>query len=378
MFSLIQLLGIEFSQRHNRLYDINSFLLILFQMIDDTGTANTAATRLAMRYRGIGIRIPSSRWFRNKATSLEFDVMESRCRMMMDDVLKWAKKRRVLKNRYQTLIMDLHLRPRYDKELIEGMVKSKGTKGTTKYEGCATAQLVGPPNLHVGCHPLSKGFKIIDSVRKLLADASRNGIKVGLLLVDRGFFSVEVITELQMLKIRFLMPAVKTPGIKRAIEEFIGKKRKAVSKYTMTSRDGKKVTFTLVIVRKKDGEDGTDSEDKTMHYMVFAISGEKRVRMAIESIPEEYRQRWVIETGYRVVEGASGRTTSTKPSYRFFLFCMGLVNANLWIIARFIYGKNTDSDDEITMSIFLLVACRVIFSSLCEHDQVYTGPGPPT
>ena len=346
-------------------------------MIEDTSTANTAATKPAMQYFGMDIQIPSSKWFRNKATSQESDVMESRCSMMMDDVLKWAKKRRVLKNRYQTLIMDLHLRPRYDKELTEGMVKSKGTKGTTKYEGYATAQLVGPPNLHVGCHPLSKGFKIIDSVRKLLADASRNGIKVGLLLVDRGFFSVEVITELQMLKIRFLMPAVKTPGIKRAIEEFIDKKRKAVSKYTMTSRDGKKVTFTLVIVRKNEGEDGTDSKDLTMHYMVFAISGEKRIRMAIESIPEEYRQRWVIETGYRVIEESSGRTTSTKPSYRLFLFFIGLVNANLWIIARFIYGKNTDSDDEITMSIFLLVACRVIFSSLCEHDQIYTGPGPP-
>ena len=58
-----------------------------------------------------------------------------------------------------------------------------------------------------------------------------------------------------MRKIRFLMPAVKTPRIKRAIEEFIQKRRKAVSKYTMMSSDGRTVTFTLVIIKKRRGQE---------------------------------------------------------------------------------------------------------------------------
>ena len=53
-----------------------------------------------------------------------------------------------------------------------------------------------------------------------------------------------------MRKIKFLMP-VKTHGIKRAIEEFIQKRRKEVSKHTMTSSDGKTVILTLVIIKKK-------------------------------------------------------------------------------------------------------------------------------
>ena len=50
-------------------------------------------------------------------------------------------------------------------------------------------------------------------------------------------------------------------------------------------------------------------------------------------------KRWVMDAGYMVVEDASGRTAGTKPSFRFPLFYTGLVNANLWIIARFIHGK---------------------------------------
>ena len=198
----------------------------------------------------------------------------------------------------------------------------------------------------------------------ILKGAERNGIRVSLLPVDRGF-SVEVITELQMRKIRFRMPAVKTPGIKRAIEEIIKKKRKAVSKYAMTSSDGKTGIFTLVTIKKKKDEDrkSLKSSDKTKRYMVFAASGKKGIRTSIDATPEAYRERWAIETRYRVAKKASGRTASLNPSARLLLSCMALLNADLRIIVRSVYAKCTGlSHDNITMGNFLGMVVQMIFS----------------
>ena len=49
-------------------------------------------------------------------------------------------------------------------------------------------------------------------------------------------FSVDVIQTLNLYGKAFIMPAIKGPGIKKAIMEHVEEKRPAVSKYTMTSR----------------------------------------------------------------------------------------------------------------------------------------------
>ena len=41
--------------------------------------------------------------------------MGSKCRIMLDDVVGWAKSTGMLKNIRRTLIMDLHFIARYDK-----------------------------------------------------------------------------------------------------------------------------------------------------------------------------------------------------------------------------------------------------------------------
>ena len=47
-----------------------------------------------------------------------------------------------------------------------------------------------------------------------------------------------------------IMPAIKGPGIKKAIMEHANKKRPAVSEYTMTSGEGYTATFALAILEK--------------------------------------------------------------------------------------------------------------------------------
>ncbi len=51
-----------------------------------------------------------------------------------------------------------------------------------------------------------------------------------------------------------------------------------------------------------------------------------------EGIPEEYKKRWGIETGYRDAERSRPKTTGQNAVIRIFLFFMALVMYNLWVI----------------------------------------------
>ena len=64
----------------------------------------------------------------------------------------------------------------------------------------------------------------------ILDQLERAGIKVRLLLLDREFFSVEVIAMLQERNVKFLMPCRNTGNVVAALNEFAHKDRPAVSK----------------------------------------------------------------------------------------------------------------------------------------------------
>ena len=98
------------------------------------------------------------------------------------------------------------------------------------------------------------------------------------------------------------MPAIKEPGIRKAIMEHVGEKRPAVSKYTMTSREGYTATFTLVVLEKTPEP---DEVKKTDRYIVFATNVRARGKQdPISKTPDEYKKRWGIETGYACMERA--------------------------------------------------------------------------
>ena len=68
-----------------------------------------------------------------------------------------------------------------------------------------------------------------DTVSKLIDGCAEKGIRIGVLTVDREFFSAGVIDVLKSKNIQFLMPATQTKGVKKAIDEFKAGKRDAVS-----------------------------------------------------------------------------------------------------------------------------------------------------
>ena len=88
--------------------------------------------------------------------------------------------------------------------------------------------------------------------------------------MDREFYSTEIIRLVSEQRRKFLMPAVKNTGMKRAIREHHDKSRKAVSKYTLKNAACQSVTFTLIITPSKKIDD--PDVDATERYHVFATN----------------------------------------------------------------------------------------------------------
>ena len=68
-------------------------------------------------------------------------------------------------------------------------------------------------------------------------------------------------------------------------------------------------------------------------YHVFATSMIScKALKEIDHLPDEYRKRWGIETGYRQVNEIRPRTTSRDATFRMILFYTALLMYNMWAV----------------------------------------------
>ena len=150
-------------------------------------------------------------------------------------------------------------------------------------------------------------------------------------------------------KITFIIPAKKTPGIKKAIISHVDGNRESISEYTIHGSSGHVESFTLVIISKPN----VTKSNLTDQYIVFATNvTTNKIFWNIHCITEEYRKRWGIETGYACVGKFRPRTTSKSHSMRFMYFFYPLILFNVWIIVnRILAGNNSCCKPIVTISL---------------------------
>jgi len=169
-------------------------------------------------------------------------------------------------------------------------------------------------------------------IETLVRAARARGIRIHTLLVDRGFYSVEVINKLKELRQRFLMPAVKHKGVKHVIEDYAKKRTAAVVDYTMRNAEKEQARFRLFIHEKKGAE---PADSVVNRYFAFATNMSiERVILAYNQLPEEYRKRWGIETGFRVQDNVQAKTTSKNYTVRIVYIMLSTFLYNIWVLAN--------------------------------------------
>ena len=126
-------------------------------------------------------------------------------RALVGDVPKPLRKRK------HPFAIDLHLVPYYGKPLQDPkeIYRSQAKAGTHNFHAYASAYVVfHGQRFTVALTPVEYGENMKEIVQRLLTLARKTCIRPGLLLLDRGFYSIEVIRYLQRARVPFLMPAV--------------------------------------------------------------------------------------------------------------------------------------------------------------------------
>ena len=254
-----------------------------------------------------------------------------------------------------TIALDATNIPYYGKYFKDKTIKTKPKSGTARFFSYMVAHTTDQKgNMPIGCMRITKDDNMTSITHKMLKKMDRVGARPGLVLADRGFYSVDWINFMKRDGRKFVMPAVKNPRIKKAILEHHEGKRDAASTFTMSNKDGEQARFNLLIVEK----DGDKKPDKiTDRYVVFATNLPCRTREElIEELPETYRNRWIVETGFRMIKDALGKTCSRTYHVRLFLFHVALMLYGLWRVVKFTditFNHEQAGGDDYTMDTFV-------------------------
>jgi len=174
---------------------------------------------------------------------------------------------------------------------------------------------------------LSEKAKIVE---ELVTEAKRQGVHILLLLLDKGFYSQEVIKTLKALGVKFLIAVPKNRRVKEAILNYYRTGKGRVRRFSL-KKDGDVVDFNLTIHRLRRTKKRLRNILEL--YGAFATNlGPKKALRAWHRLPEDYRRRWGIETGFRVGKGFRAKTTSTHETVREIYHQYAIVLENLWTL----------------------------------------------
>lgn len=318
------------------------------------------------------VSIHTPQWFNFRLRSCSGDDMLQIGHEVLDETVHLFRKNGLLSGAL-TVAMDLKEIACHDANPnMDHLIGTNRQKATAHAQCFITTQTVGGAiPVTLGCYPMAGGEPLDYFVSSLVDDIRRNGLRIGLLLMDRGFNSVKIINELDARGVKFLMRVIKRPNIIRMIHDVHnGKKKKWLIRHTFNSRKYGLATVRLAICRKADADKYEKIEDKYIVLCTNLPAG--KVLGSIDALPDIYKQRWQIETGYRIVEEVYGKTRSSNFGTRLFLFYMSLVFVNLWQMVncmrpgRRVNGKATAQG--IPVSTFRTIILLLIRRLFCDPD----------
>jgi hypothetical protein len=328
--------SIPVSDRYNAVYGEEDLHHSLTLLSAENRYAESGMKRLAIE--ASSARVPSGSWVRDAVSSLsESDVTEKVGRALDSTMIEL--RRFGVFNEPVVCAMDKHQIPRYDEGMESFLTRGKQKAGTMKFETYATLQCVEEgKRAQIACAHVGILDDNADVIAGLLEQARLREAEVSLLLLDREFFSASCMARLEKGGQRYLMPCKLTRRTKEAIRECAQGKRRRVSRCTITPSERREsASFNIVILPRKGFE---NESDPLKRLIAFATNIPRRfVMWNVRRLPDDYRRRWGIETGYAGVEGFRARTTSRNHSLRLLYFYYALVLYNAWLLANVIMAR---------------------------------------
>jgi putative transposase len=237
--------------------------------------------------------------------------------------------------------IDLNEQPYYgqpaeaDRELRHG----KPREGATKFHTIASLYLVHRGERFTLAMTYVWGDdSLTEVVARLVARARKRRILPRYLLLDRQFYSLDVVQFLQAHRLPFIIPVVhrgrraKDPAKARGTQQFLVCRRSCTRPYTLRNNRRTASVDIFVAVDHPGGKKRRGRKRRgrpRRRVLVFAVWGFRPRSPAW--VREEYRRRFGIESSYRQMHEGQARTTTRRPDVRLLLIGIALLLRNAWV-----------------------------------------------
>jgi hypothetical protein len=228
----------------------------------------------------------------------------------------------------QCLAIDLHLIPYYgnpDATEAPYIYRSAAKAGTTRFYAYATVYVIRRnKRVTLAVHAVPAHETMVATLTILLAKVSDLRVRSKRLYLDRGFYNVPLIRWLKALNIPFLMPAV-IRGKQGGTRALCQGRKSYVTTYTLKSSDYGTVDCQIhVICHYLKGHKG-------QHGIQYCLYVAHRINVTLHQLHYHYRQRFGIESTYRMKNDCRIRTTTKNPVLRLLFVAIAFILVNLWI-----------------------------------------------
>ena len=343
---------------------------------------------------------PSDEWFRTVLASVNESDATSWFTSLVFEQIGMLRTMNMIPKEGLLIAIDMHKIARYDRTHGLELKPGKSEKGTSTFEQYITAQCVNKGiRLNLAEQRVPALVSGPEAVGDILDSILSTGVKIHAVLLDREFFAVQTIRELNKRDVDYVIPAKNTSAVKDALKEFAEnnrdlvseqmiksvdgeeyyvlsiKKRRQVKKSTRCAPSSKTKTSKKTKIKKTSNKKSTCSAAPEDEYIGFAISTPKLD-------PDIYSARWGIETGYAKLESMRAKTRSRNIGARVFCFVYSLLLFNLWVIINAInkYTANQYHNTHMTQLMLKHMLLLLILdnsSSSKSRPRPSQSPPPP-
>ncbi|WP_114579695.1 transposase [Saliphagus sp. LR7] len=255
---------------------------------------------------------------------LTADAIDAQFDGVRDRLFEVLRSRRLLPSRVDVAI-DLHEWRFYGSADTDHVLTTYPDLGTTRAYCFATLCIVAPSvRFTLAVIPLdANGFRAKqEAVRSLIVEA-RQYVSIRHVYLDRGFYQVHVVTELEQLEIDYIVRARPSKGMK---DRLSAGAETVVDAYRMQRNRPPTAVADVTVFAVPHH---TNEDDHV--WFVTNLDVEPETARAYAAA---FRRRWGIETSYRQIGDFLARTSSPTFSVRLFYFLFAVSLYNLWVLAN--------------------------------------------
>jgi len=233
---------------------------------------------------------------------------------------------------------DFHNRPYYGKQKQEEAlwVSGEAKDGTTRFYRVATAYaILHSQRVTLAIRFVLPGDQPVEVVKELRQMLLLRALRIGVLLLDKGFSGFPVLNYLRRSKQPSLI-ACPIRGKKGGTRALCRGRASYRTDYTFNEGREDEFRAQVAVCRVFTMSRRTKRHKRRAEWLLF-------IMIALDWTPERcrqrYRKRFGVETSYRLGNKQLGWTTSPNPAYRFVLIGLGFLLLNLWVHLCWIYTQ---------------------------------------